>query len=267
MASLAGKRIVNTRAVHQAAALDALLRSAGAEPIAFPCLAIRMPEDMRHLDEALADLAAGRFAWLVLTSANTVHALAERLRALNWSLPGAAFRTACIGPGTAEAAWQELQLVSIPLPDEFIAESLADSLPIQPGDRVCLPESAIARPVTAARIAGRGAQVFPVTAYRVTPGEGGVDLAALLGDGQVDALTFTSSSTVTYCLARLAAAPYALEVARALPAACIGPKTAATAMEQGFSNVETAAEHSLPGLIAALAALLSVHDKPSGPQA
>ncbi len=265
--SLAGKRVVNTRAVHQAAALDALLRAAGAEPIAFPCLAIHMPDDTRALDAALTDLAAGRFDWLVLTSANTVYALAERLHALNGTLPGTAFRTACVGPGTAEAARQDLSLASVPLPDEFIAESLADSLPIRPGERVCLPESELARPVTAARLAGRGAVVVPITAYHVTPGGGGADLAALLGAEQVDALTFTSSSTVTNCLARLAPAQHALAAVLELPAACIGPKTAATALEHGFRIVQSAAEHTLPGLIAALAALSSVRNKPSGQQA
>jgi len=57
--SLAGKRVVNTRAAHQAAELDDLLRGRGAVPVSYPCIAIAPPADPAPLDAALRDAAAG----------------------------------------------------------------------------------------------------------------------------------------------------------------------------------------------------------------
>lgn len=263
-AALAGKRIVNTRAVAQAAALDALLRDAGAQPVAFPCIAVRPPDDPAAVDDALIALAGGRFAWLALTSANTVYALAERLRGLKLVFQDGVFRCACIGPGTAEAAREQLGLTSINLPEAHIAESLAAHIPVVPGDAVLLPESAIARPALAKELTARGAVVTTIAAYTIEQGTGGADLPSMLAVGEIDALTFTSSSTVANFAARLAGAPGALNRARLLPAACIGPKTAATAAEHSFTRVETAAGYTLPGLIAALEVALTAPIHPSG---
>ncbi len=82
--ALAGKRIVVTRAANQADELDDLLRSRGAEPLPYPCIAIAPPTDTGPLDAALRDLVAGEFTWLVLTSRNAVVVLAERLVSYDW---------------------------------------------------------------------------------------------------------------------------------------------------------------------------------------
>lgn len=252
--ALSGKAIVNTRAVHQAGALDDLLRARGALPLDYPCIAIATPQDSVPLDRSLVDLAAGEFDWLVLTSANTVYALEERLSALGLSVAGASFRVATVGPATAGAAQGQLGLIPADLPEEYAAESLADSLPVQPGTRVLLPESALARPALEDRLVARGAIVTTVTAYQTVCGRGGVDLPALLAQKQVDALTFTSSSTVTYLLERLAREGGLPEAALDLCAACIGAKTAATARECGFRTIITAAEATLDSLVDALEA-------------
>ncbi|MFN8561211.1 MAG: uroporphyrinogen-III synthase [Anaerolineae bacterium] len=196
----------------------------------------------------------GEFDWLVLTSANTVYALEERLSALGLSVAGASFRVATVGPATAGAAQGQLGLIPADLPEEYAAESLADSLPIQPGTRVLLPESALARPTLENRLVARGAIVTTVTAYQTVCGRGGVDLPALLAQKQVDALTFTSSSTVTYLLERLAREGGLLEAALDVCAACIGAKTAATARECGFRTIITAGEATLDSLVDALEA-------------
>ncbi len=64
--------------------------------------------------------------------------------------------------------------------------------------------------------------------------------------GGADAITFTSSSTVTNFVA-------AFGVASVPPlVACIGPITAATARELGVEPQVVAAEHTIDGLVAAL---------------
>src|SRR5690349_1661383 len=74
---LSGKRIVLTRPAEQSRALIAQLEALGAEPIVCPAIAIAPPADYRALDAAIARLA--EYDWLIVTSANGVHALLARL--------------------------------------------------------------------------------------------------------------------------------------------------------------------------------------------
>lgn len=249
--TLRGKRIVNTRAAHQAQALDSLLQAKGAIPLAYPCIAIVPPDDSAVLDAALRDLAADRYDWLMLTSANTVLAIAARLNALGLTLAGKSFQVGAIGPATAHAAAQ-IGLCAEELPERYIAESLAVGLPVREGTRVLLPESAIARTVLADLLMARGAEVQVVAAYRTVRGHGGAAIPQLLAQGQIDALTFTSSSTVTNFFERLRAENSGASHALELCAACIGPKTAATARDYGFTLLAVSTEHTLEGLVSAL---------------
>lgn len=262
--ALDGKRIVNTRAAHQAETLNSLLRERGAVPLDYPCIAIIPPDDSSALDAALSDLIAGCFEWLVLTSANTVHALAQRVAVSSMALAGD-FRTAAVGPATAQAAQEQLGLTVADLPEAYIAESLAASLPVEPGTRVLLPESAIARPTLATMLAERGAEVTVVTAYQTMHGQGGVDVPRFLAQGHIDALTFTSSSTVTNFLERLQNEGGQVADALALPAVCIGPKTAKTARDAGFATLHTASEHTLEGMLDTLNTLFIQQPLPGKP--
>lgn len=250
---LTGKRIVNTRAAHQAEALDDMLQLHGAVPLAYPCIEIIPAADSVPLDKALLDLAAGHYEWLILTSANTVFALAERLSLLDVRLMTTAFHTAAIGSTTAARAKQLLHLDSIEFPADYAAETLVESVSVARQDRILLPESNIARPILADMLTQRGAAVTVVTAYQTVCGSGGIDVPNLLALQQVDAITFTSSSTVTYFIERLDQEGGHLQDATDLCAACIGSKTAATARDLSFKRVEVASEHTLEGLIKALA--------------
>jgi uroporphyrinogen-III synthase len=251
-AALNGKTLVNTRAAPQAEGLNTLLRSRGALPLDYPCIAIAPPRDIGVLDTALFELAAGQFDWLVLTSANTVFALSEHLQVLGFGLTGKTFRTAAIGTATAEIAKAQLGLELFDLPPQYAAESLAEHLPVETGTRILLPESAIARPTLADKLSARGAKVSVVAAYQTICGQGGADVPRLLAQHRIDGLTFTSSSTVTCFLERLHKEGGCKDDALAVCAACIGTKTAATAREHGFTTLTTAAEHTLDGLVNAL---------------
>jgi len=249
---LAGKRVVNTRATHQAAEFSALLRQHGAMPVEYPCIKIVPPEDTSLLDTALRELAAGRFDWLVLTSANTVFALGHSLAALKLSLDNAAFQTAAVGPATAQAA-RQIGLNPIDLPDEYTAKSLAAAIPDTSGARVLLPASALARPALADTLSRRGADVMTVCAYWTVRGQGGADVPDLLTRRQIDAIAFTSSSTVAFFVERLTHENGSLDVARGLYAACIGEPTAATAREHGFTRIVVPPRQTTEDLIGALA--------------
>jgi uroporphyrinogen-III synthase len=249
--SLAGRRVVVTRAPHQAAEFAALLEAHGAEPVLYPCIDIAPPGDASSLDDGLRRAAAGEFDWLVLTSRNTVLALARRLDALGMS-PGAlsGLSVAAVGPSTAEQSAELLGLTPAVVPDEYVADALAG----RPGARVFLPQSSLARPALADGLRGAGMDVTAVDAYVTVIGSGGADLPALLRAGEVDAVTFTSSSTVENFLSRLEAEGAALSDLGGVAVACIGPVTARTARDCGLTVDAVPEDYTLDGLVAALAA-------------
>lgn len=250
--TLAGKRIVVTRAPHQADALGALLRERGAEPLLYPCIDIAPPEDTAPLDVALRDTTAGGFDWVVFTSANTVRMVAARLAALGISGIGNG-QIAAIGPRTAAAIQEQLGVEVALMPDEYVAEALAEALTLAPGARVLLPQSAIARPVLRDALKKAGAEVVDVVVYRTVLGSGGVDMPALLARGAVDAVTFTSSSTVRHFIKRLHAEGGTIDAMTGVCVACIGPVTARTAEEAGLPAAVVPNDYTIAGLVDALA--------------
>jgi uroporphyrinogen-III synthase len=256
---LVGKHIVNTRALAQAAEFNARLRDRGAIPIAYPCIAVSLPTDTAKLDSSLVDLARDEFDWLVLTSANTVRSIARRMDQLDlrFTTP-ARFRTAVVGPATRDAALRDLELTATVMPDTYQGSDLAAAIPILPGQRVLLPQSEIAPPDLANALSTRGAGVTTVTAYRTVTGQGGVRLTPLLVRGDVDAVTFASSSAVNGFMSRLTGEGSGLDLLAGIPIACIGRSTADTAMAHGFATPIVPVEQTLAGLVDTLELALSI---------
>jgi uroporphyrinogen-III synthase len=93
--------------------------------------------------------------------------------------------------------------------------------------------------------------VDEVAAYRTLAVGAPDELKALLADGQIDIVTFTSSSTVGNLVAGLQGATPADVLSRCL-VACIGPVTARTAARLGIRVDVIAREHTIPGLVEAI---------------
>lgn len=247
--TLAGRRVVNTRAEHQAAALDALLIARGAIPVRYPCIAIALPQDTTALDEALTALAAGEYDLLALTSTNTVLMLHQRLLTLKLTLPRV--RTAAVGEVTARAA-EQLGLRVETVPEAYIAEGLAAALGDLTGQRVLLPESELARPVLSGLLRISGARVDVVTAYVNIPASGGEDAPRQINAGTVDAVIFTSGSTVANFLERFTREGGERAALLRVCVACIGPQTAQAAFRRGLRVDVQPAVYTLDALVAAL---------------
>lgn len=250
-----GRRVVVTRSPEQAAPLSELLHRHGAEPLLYPCITCAPPADPAALDAVLLQALAGRFDWLVLTSSNTVLALAARLQALGHAPARLGeLAVAAVGPVTAATARQHLGAQPRLVPDEFVAEALAVALQPVAGASVLLPQADLARPVLAEMLHAAGAAVTSVVAYRTVRGQGGIDLPGALGAGQVDAITFTSASTVANFLDRLSAEGGHPGQLHDVCLACLGPITRATAQAHGLRVAVTPATSTLQGLVAGLAA-------------
>jgi uroporphyrinogen-III synthase len=246
-----GKRIVVTRALHQARELSSLLIQHGAEALLYPCIAIVPPEDTRQLDSTLQQM--DHFDWLLLTSANAVMVLSQRL-ALTNLIPPSSMALACVGPATAEAAQRLLGIQARAIPEEYVAEALVELIkPVLPA-RVLVLQAEKARPVLREKLAVAGATITALAAYRTVQGEGGVHLSTLLKEQQIDAITFTSASTVENCIRRLQAEGADPALLTHVCLACIGPVTAQAMHKAGLVVGVMPAEHTIEGLVEELEA-------------
>ena len=227
-------RVLVTRAASQADPLLSALRTVGLEPLPVPTIAVELAAGGGALDAALRRLKA--YAWVVVTSANgarAVLAATERvttsIRATRWSAIGTATRDVLEGEGVAV----EFQ------PAVSTSAALGAGLPVRPGDKILLVRGDLADDSLPEALRARGAVVEDVIGYQTieAPVASGPLLRGALADGPLQAVVFTSGSTVRGLL----------ELGRregldliGLPAVCIGPETAAAAERAGFRVVETA---------------------------
>ena len=281
---LAGRRVLVTRAAHQAGKLSDGLRALGAEPVEVPVLEIRPPASFEPLDAALRQFDS--YDWLILTSANAVRALVERASFLGLSLGKMApSQVAAVGAATAAAA-EEIGLKVDLIPESYVAESLVKELlnhakcpdalkghdfsravneppkkgALAPegsflGQRILIARAAVARDVIPDALRSAGAEVDVVDAYRnLLPEAAPEQLRQALRTG-LDAATFTSSSSATHLAEAARAAKVAWPFA-AVPAISIGPITSQTLRELGWEPAVEAVPSDIPGLVAAVVQVL-----------
>lgn len=251
---LFGKRVVVTRAGGQARGTSDLLRSRGAEPILAPAIAIHPPADPAPLAAALARVAEA-YDWLVLTSANGVERVfAELARQGKDARAIGAARVAAIGPGT-EGALRANGVKADLVAREFKGEGLAEALL---GDasgtpkRALIARALVARDALPDALRAAGWSVDVVAAYetRAPSGSATGELARRLEAGEIDAVTFTSSSTVTNLCEGLGAGAAALLAKTKV--ACIGPITRKTAEALGVRVDVEASPYTVRSLVDAL---------------
>jgi uroporphyrinogen-III synthase len=242
--------MVVTRARGQASSLVAALTELGAEVIELPTIEIIPVELYEALDEALRNIL--RYQWLIVTSANTVKVLAERLAFLGLdSAVTAGLRKVAIGSATARAM-RQLGIEVDYVPEQYVAESLVAALADQvSGCRVLLARAAVARDVIPDELRRRGAVVDVVDAYRTVIPESAVDRVRKVfcdASRRPDAVTFTSSSTVKNFFALWRKAGFN-GVPEGIAALSIGPVTSATLREFGWVPAPGASRHDVEGLV------------------
>jgi uroporphyrinogen-III synthase len=247
-APLAGRRIVVTRAQRQSSGLRERLERQGAVVLLLPTIEIARPESYAPLDDALRQARA--FDWLVVTSANAVRVIEERLASLALPVESLAhLHCAAVGPSTAEAL-RELGLVVDVVPEQYVGEALAGALLDRVrGHRVLLVRAAVARDVVPEALAAADARVTVVDAYRTIVPADAVKRAKEVFDAALlpDAVVFTSGSTVTHLLDVLREAGLAFPAQVA--SVSIGPVTSAAMREAGLIVTAEAETASLDGLV------------------
>jgi uroporphyrinogen III methyltransferase/synthase len=238
---LFGRTIVVTRAREQASELRGRLTRLGGRVVELPTIRID------PLPVALPPLVD--VDWLVLTSANGVSALFERgiIPAGRDARALAGVRIAAIGPGTA-AALARYGVRADLVPARYVAEALLEAFPppTGAGGRVLLARAEQARDVLPDGLRKLGYDVDVLPLYRTRAAEPDPAILDQVRRGHVDAITFTSSSTVrnfVELVGTLDPQP---------PVVSIGPITSATARELGLRVDAEAAAHTIDGLVTAL---------------
>ena len=256
-----GRRVLVTRAKEQAAEIASALRATGAHPVLRPMIEltpIEGEEDRAAVTSAIRELTS--YTALVFTSSNAVRFFvseSDRATGAQDGVPAIEPGTQifCIGDATARAALEAGLPVHLIASGRSDAEALlAQLLPALRSDgtgRVLIPRSRIGRTVIADGLREAGVEVDSIAFYENRRPE--IDETALRAElvgGELDALTFTSPSTVDHFLASLD------ERSRAAASQCmiaaIGRTTARRLNEVGMPADVVAARPDANSLVAAL---------------
>ncbi len=249
---LFGRRIAVTRTRQQASELAGRLAALGADVIEAPTIRIQPPDDFGPIDEALRRVA--EYDWVILTSVNGVDAMVARMRACGLDARAlGGVRVAAIGSATADRLRRWFIEPDV-VPEKFVAEALAESI-LRLGDvharRFLLLRADIARPALREALTQVGAYCDDVAVYQTLRADG-LPEAVLDGlrDGDIDWITFTSSSTFTNFLGLLdEAGRSALHRVRL---ASIGPITSESIRQAGYAPTVEATTHTIEGLVQAI---------------
>jgi uroporphyrinogen-III synthase len=254
--SLAGKRVVVTRAAQQSGALVKALQEAGASVVMLPLLAFAAPEDSSGLDAALR--GAAEFDWILLTSQNAVAALQERCAVLQISLADAfvRVRVAAVGPATASAAENAgLKISRVATKHQGVA--LAEELGKQVAEkRVFLPRSDLANRELPKTLQRLGARVTEVVAYKtIVPSGDELRQARSLLRDVPDVILFFSPSAVHH-MHELLGQDF-LAIAKHAIVAAIGPVTRNALSHAGVERILVAKDTTVDATVNALSEYFS----------
>jgi uroporphyrinogen III methyltransferase/synthase len=234
---LFGKRIIVTRTREQASELVAKLEEAGASCYECSTINIEPVDSYEILDGELERI--DEYHWILFTSLNGVRHFFQRLFARGMDardLKGPDI--AVVGKSTADLLLSYGINADL-IPPTFTGEGLAESLLDQgvEGRNILIPRAKVGREILPETLRGGGAQVTVSPVYQNVPPQGRKDeLRAELESGEVDMVTFTSSSTVRNFLTMVDAGDQdeLLKLMDGVKIAAIGPITAKTVTDSGL---------------------------------
>ena len=259
---LFGRRIVITRAREQASDFKSALEELGAHCIEFPTIAIAPPDSWQPLDRALERLAL--YDWVIFTSVNGVRFFMQRLLAAGMDIRELkGIRLAAIGPKTAETL-ENLMLRPDLVPDEYRAEGILDAFSGTDvkGKHFLMPRAFAAREILPEKLREWGATVDVVPAYQtLLPHEDAARVADFFRCGEIDCLTFTSSSTVSNFFTLIEKEDL-LPFLHRTTVASIGPITAETAAKYGLKSSIVPPEYTILSLVDSIVSYFTEHRRP-----
>ena len=246
---LFGKTVMVTREKEASSEFAKLLSSYGAMTIEFPTITIKPIRNTEEQQLSIKNLE--EYDFLIFTSVNGVRNYSEVLashgkdsRALGGK------KIISIGEKTSEELLK-YNLIPDHVPTTYTAEgiiSLAEKLSLS-GRKILIPRALVARELLPDTLQAMGASVEVLCVYETFLPHYRTEETDMIkkkfADGEIDLVTFTSSSTVTNFFSLLGKDP---GLFGKTGFACIGPVTAATLLGYGFTPVVTADIHTIQGL-------------------
>lgn len=250
---LQGCRILVTRASEQSAELIRHLQERGAIPLECPTIRLVPPANWDCIDAAIQQLTD--FDWLILTSVNGVRFFFARMQELGISPSVLQDCKICaVGPKTAEEL-KRLGIIPAMMPEQFTGEGVVAAfarLDLQ-GRRILFPKADGARDLIPQRLRDMGAVVDDPVVYRnVLPASLPEQARMALEQHQLDAVIFSSPSTVRNLAVLVGGGERLRELMSGLCVASIGPVSSKACQDLGLEVTVEAAEATLDRLIQAL---------------
>jgi uroporphyrinogen-III synthase len=228
--TLAGARVLVTRAAEDAPELEALLRGRGAVPLRMPCIAFEDGPDTARIASVLRE----RQTDLVVVSSPQA---ARRLLALEGAR---GVPVAAVGASTARELPGEVIVPRAGVGAEALVREIGGRVR---GKRVLIARAEGGNPALVEGLRAAGAIVEACTLYRtVTARQADPEALRALREGRVDAIAFASGSA-----ARGFAALAGPQSAAKAAVACMGRQCAEEARKAGL-RVDAVADGSLPEL-------------------
>lgn len=242
-APLKGKTILVTRPRAQSEEITKQLEALGAAVIHCPTIEVVAPSSWAALDASIARIQ--EYEWVVFTSANGAHFFFRRLtETRSEGVKALAAHVVCaIGPATANAVVAAGAVIHVTASDSRAEGALTAIINQVGGEenvrglRFLIPRARVAREILPGGLRSLGAHVDAVETYQtVKPDLPPETIIRLFEENSIDAITFTSSSTVSN-FAELAGLTDLSDLLSNTLVACIGPVTAETASSHGLTSV------------------------------
>lgn len=248
---LFGKKIIVTRAREQASGFLSALLELGADCIEFPTIKIVPPDDWAPLDNAVKNIKD--YNWLLFTSVNGVKYFFRRIIEQGKDVRCLMdIKVGAIGPKTAEEV-RRMGIIPDLVPDEYRAEAVVEAFKkLNAGKlKILLPRASKAREILPDELRKMSAQIDVIDAYHtVMPDENTENVIKMIEAGEIDLVTFTSSSTVTNFITMLGENSEQVKtLLNNTGIASIGPITSETALKSGLKVTVEAEEFTIPGLV------------------
>ncbi len=195
---LHNRNIIITRAKDQISEVKQLFQNAGAIIFDLPSLIIDYPDNLKPLDNALADIED--FQWIIFSSINGIKFVENRLKSKGLSLQNYAkkLKIAVVGEKTSKYL-NKIGLKANFIPPNFIADSLVNNFPVNPvGLRIFVPRvQSGGRNLIINHLIQAGALVKEVAAYESKcPESIPIETLNIIENKKVDAILFSSGKTV-----------------------------------------------------------------------
>lgn len=254
-APLRGKTILVTRAPAQSEDITAQLEVLGAVVIHCPTIEIVPPSSWAQLDASIEKIK--EYDWIVFTSANGARFFFRRLGEMrSEGVDALAAHVVCaIGPATARAIETAGAVAHVTASDSKGEGALTAIIEHVGGEeslrelRFLIPRARVARETLPAGLRSLGAHVDAVETYQtVKPAVQPERIIRLFKENSIDAITFTSPSTVSN-FAELVGLTDLSGLLGATLVACIGPVTAETAISHGLGRIVQPAQHNAAELV------------------